>query len=473
MTISASKRLLSAFALASLSACASFTDIQPHAKRIDPESLGLQASTATAVAVQADWWRAFGDAQLDGLMEQALADNPSLGQAQARLARAQANLDNQQGNDLPQVSAQADLTHQRFSSNYIYPPPLGGAVWDTGTVQTSASWELDFFGKNRSALDAALGRVQAARADAQAARTLLTTALARSYFQWVKASESLEVAQRALAQREQTKALVQDRLRAGLDTQLELQQSEGAIPEAQLQIAQIEEQQELARNALVALTGRQQSALAPAAARLSALAGTTPIATAVPMDLLGRRADIETARWRVEAATQEVRNAKTQFYPNINLVGFAGFQSIGFERLFNSGSEQWGVGPAIRLPLFDAGHLRANLRGKSADLDAAIESYNAQVRDAVREVSDQLVSTRSIAQQQAQQARAQASAEAAYSIATQRYQAGLGTYLNVLAAESAVLAQRRLALELAARAVDSRILLIHAMGGGYTAGATL
>jgi NodT family efflux transporter outer membrane factor (OMF) lipoprotein len=186
------------------------------------------------------------------------------------------------------------------------------------------------------------------------------------------------------------------------------------------------------------------------------------------MDLLGRRADITAARWRVEAAMQDVSNAKTLFYPNVNLVAFAGFQSIGFDKLLKSGSEQWGVGPAIRLPLFEAGHLRANLRGKSADLDSAIESYNALVMDAVRDVADQLASSQAIIRQQAEQSSAQTSAETAYSIALQRYKAGLGTYLNVLSSETSVLAQRRQAVDLAARALDTQVQLIRALGGGFT-----
>ena len=187
------------------------------------------------------------------------------------------------------------------------------------------------------------------------------------------------------------------------------------------------------------------------------------------MDLLGRRADIVAARWRVEAATQDVGNAKTLFYPNINLNAFAGFQSIGFDKLLQSGSQQWGVGPAIRLPIFEGGKLRANLRGKSADLSAAIETYNATVVDAVRDVADQLTSSQAIARQQAEQASAQASAETAYSIALQRYKAGLGTYLNVLSAETSVLAQRRQGVDLAARALDTQVQLILALGGGYSA----
>lgn len=456
---------LSTLALATLAACASYTDVGPKGQLLDGAAVGLNGSAAK---IDADWWRGFGDDQLTTLVEQAIANSPNLKVAQARLARVQAGYDSVRGNDLPTIGVGADLTHQKFSSNFIYPPPLGGAILDSGTVQANVSWELDFFGKNRSALDAAIGQVRAAEADAQAARMLLATNVARSYFQWMRINAQLGVAERTLAQREQSKQLVQDRLNAGLDTQLELQQSLGALPEARQQIEALKEQQALALNALAALTGQQKQPL-KLAEHAQAAIKTVASAGNIPLDLLGRRADISAARWRVEAATQDVANAKTLFYPNINLNAFAGYQSIGFNNLFKDGSQQWGVGPAIRLPLFEAGHLRANLRGKAAERDLAIESYNSAVIDAVRDVADQLASSQSIARQQAEQAAAQASAETAYSIATQRYKAGLGTYLNVLAAETNVLNQRRLAVDLAARALDTQVQLIRALGGGYSA----
>jgi NodT family efflux transporter outer membrane factor (OMF) lipoprotein len=348
--------------------------------------------------------------------------------------------------------------------------PLAGAIRDSGTAQLGASWELDFFGKNRAALEAALGVARAAQADSEAARVLLASQVARSYFQIARLHAQLAVASRMLVQRQETLALVQDRVNAGMDTQLELRQSEGGLPEARLQIEALQEQLALARHALGALVGQQNPdpALSP-----PALSAIKNIATAdrIPTDLLGLRADIAAARWRVEAASQDVAHARTQFYPNINLVAFAGFSSIGLGRLFDSGSQQWGVGPALRLPIFDAGRLRANLRGKTADLDAAVESYNTAVIDAVREVADQLASAQAITRQQTEQRAAQTAAEGAYEIAVQRYQAGLGNYLYVLTAETMVLNQRRQAVDLAARALDSQVGLIRALGGGYAAPA--
>jgi NodT family efflux transporter outer membrane factor (OMF) lipoprotein len=187
----------------------------------------------------------------------------------------------------------------------------------------------------------------------------------------------------------------------------------------------------------------------------------------LPADLLGRRADISAARWRVEAATQGMQAAKAQFYPNVNLSVFVGLSSIGLDRLVESGSRQYGAGPAIRLPIFDAGALRANLRGKAADVDAAVESYNGAVIEAVRETADQLNALQAIRRQQLEQAQAQQAAESAYDFATQRYGAGLSNHLTLLNAETATLAQRRQAVDLRARALSAQIGLIRALGGGF------
>ena len=465
--------MAAALLVVALGGCADMAGIGSHAKLRDASSLGIAADTGAAVvpSVDSQWWRAFGDAQLNTLVDQAVAGNPNLQVARARLARAQASADIAESALKPKVNGELDLNRQKFNSNYIYPAPLGGSTQNIGLLQLGASWELDFFGKNRTALEAAIGAANAAAADADAARVLLASNVARSYFQWARLNEQLDVAQRTLAQRDETLKLVRDRVSAGLDTRLELRQSEGGLPEARQQIEALKEQIALQQHALDALVGQPNVS---ASLKPPMLEAVKPIAMQanIPADLLGRRADIAAARWRVEAATSDVANAKTQFYPNVNLTAFAGFQSLGFGKLLKSGSEQWGVGPAIHLPIFEGGQLRANLRGKAADLDAAIESYNATVIDAVRDAADQVSSAQSIARQQAEQRDAQTAAEGAYDIAVQRYRAGLGNYLNVLTAETAVLAQRRLAVDLAARALDTQVGLARALGGGWQAPAT-
>jgi NodT family efflux transporter outer membrane factor (OMF) lipoprotein len=473
---SARMALVTAFSIAAVGViatgmvgCADMSGIESKAVLRDAPSLGLPVAADISPAVPAQWWEGFGDEQLNSLIAQALQSNPSLKIAQARLARAQAVTEVANAATLPQLGAQLDATRQRYTANGLVPPPLAGTIRETGTAQLNASWELDFFGKNRAALDAALGSMHAAEADTQAASVLLASNVARSYFQLLRLNEQAGVARRTLAQREETLKLVQDRVNAGLDTRLELRQSEGGLPEARLQLESLQEQMALTRNALGALIGQPNLAASAVAVVPPALDTIKNVAvtSTIPADLLGRRADILAARWRVEASIKDVANAKTQFYPNINLVAFAGFSSIGLNRLFDSGSQQWGVGPALRLPIFDAGRLRANLRGKTADLDAAVESYNAAVLDAVRDVADQLASIQSITRQQAEQRAASQAAEGAYDIAVQRYKAGLGTLLNVLTAETTVLLQRRTAVDLVARALDTQVALMRALGGGY------
>jgi NodT family efflux transporter outer membrane factor (OMF) lipoprotein len=460
---------LAVFALATLTGCANFAGIEGTSQTLDARALGLKnldaSQDADRVVTDADWWLSFGDAQLNALVTTALQHNPGLKLAQARLARAQAASVTLQAVDGPQVNGALDLSRQLYSANNIYPPPIGGSVLDSGSLQASASWELDFFRKNRAALDASLGQIKASQADTRAARGLLAANVTHNYFQLVRLQAQQELAQRTLAQREQIQRLVQSRVAAGLDTQLEFQQATSALPDARLQIELLNEQQALSLNALAALTAQPVSALPLQLPALQQITGVR-VADSMPLDLLGRRSDIAAARWRVEAALSDVAASKAQFYPNINLVGFVGLSSIGFDKLLKSDSEQWGVGPAIRLPLFEGGRLRAHLRGKTAELDAAIESYNAQLLDAVHEVADRITSALAVRRQQVEQAAAQAAAETAYAIALQRYEAGLGNYLNVLAAEAPVLTQRRQGVDLAAREIDTQVQILHALGGG-------
>ena len=455
-----------------LGGCANFSGITPQATLRDASSLGLPLPVRSALApLDAQWWRAFGDGTLNQLETQALQANPSLKLAQARLTGAQAAAQLAGATSGLQLAAQLNLSEQRYTASGAVPPPLAGSVQSSGTAQLAASWEIDFFGKNQAALQAALGMERAAQADTQAARVLLGAQVAQTYFAWVGLREQRLVAQQVLAQREAMRQLVQERFQAGLDTPLDLRQADAALPEARLQLAQLDEQVALTKNALAALVDEPNK---PLTLIPSAQAAIKPISfdSSNTTDLLGQRADVTAARWRAQAAGESVASARAQFYPNINLTAFAGLSSIGLDKLLQSGSQQWGVGPALNLPLFDRGHLRANLGGKTAERDAAVESYNATVINAVHDVADQLASTQAVIAQQAEQALAAAAAQAAYAAAQQRFRSGLYNVLQVLASESAVLAQRRVAVDLNTRALQNQVALARALGGGFTVTST-
>ncbi|GAB2473435.1 efflux transporter outer membrane subunit [Comamonas humi] len=460
-----------ALACLALAGCADMSGIQTTAQLRTPETLGLAGPSpadqaAQVSAVDAQWWTQLGDERLDRYVAEALADSPSLKIAQARIAKAAAAVQSAHANELPQVSGQSSVTRQHFSANSIYPPPLGGSNQTLASAQLDARWSLDLFGKERALLEAAVGGARAAEADRDAARVLLASRIVQTYVQLARLQEQEQVAERAIEQRSDTLKLVRDRYDAGLDTRLEVRQSEGGVPEARVQLAQVREQKQLARNALAALLGKPAGADAISASPLAALK-LPALPQQLPANLLGRRADVVAARWRVEATQHDIAAAKAAFYPDINLTAFVGLSSLGLDNFIQGSSRQWGVGPALSLPIFDAGRLRANLRGKSADYDAAVESYNQAVIEAVHDVADQLVGVKSALAQQDDQGAAAQAAQGAYELARQRYAAGLGTYLNVLSAETNVLQQRRLAVDLQARILTSHAALAQALGGGY------
>jgi len=471
-TVAAFVIALASSIVLTLAGCVSTEGIASQAKPIAASTVGIaDAATASMPAIAPDWWAAFGDPTLTALIERSLADSPSLKAAQARLARAGANVGAADAARGPQVNGSFDATRQRFSENGLYPPPIAGSIRNTATLQASGSWDLDLFGRNRAVLDAAIGVERAAAADRDAARVLLSSNVARTYLQLVRLVEQREVASRSLAQRDELLGLIHQRVQAGIDTAVELRQGEALLPETRQLLEALDEQMSLARHALAALSVQPPNALDALNPRFAALTMVS-LPEALPADLLGQRADISAARWRIEAATRDVDAARAQFYPNVNITAFVGLSTVGFDRLLRSGSEQYGAGPAIHLPIFDAGRLRANLRTKASDLDLAIENYNGAVVDAVLDVADQVGSLQSLERQRREQTLAQTAAELTYDLATQRYRAGLGTYLTVLNAEASVLTARRLSADLLARAYDTRVALIRALGGGYVAPAT-
>jgi NodT family efflux transporter outer membrane factor (OMF) lipoprotein len=465
--------LLSAAVVLMLGGCASPGSL-PEALALRPAaSVGLDAgpgSEAPTVFPNTQWWRELGDPALDALVERALADQPSLAVAAARLARAAAAAESSRATQGPQVGLGLDLTRQRYAEHGLYPPVLAGKVYNSGNLQASASLELDFFGRHDAALQAAIGQQQAARADLQAARVLLAANVARSYVALARLASLRQVAERTLAQRQAMLDLTRSRVQAGLDTVVEQRQAEAGLPDARSQIEALTGQMVLARHQLAVLSGQAPQALdhwTPTSMSLLSPLRAGPLPARIGADLLGRRADVVAARWRVEAAVQDVALARTQFYPDINLVGFIGLNALGLDRLFSTGSRNLGAGPALRLPLFDGGRLRANLRGRAADADAAVAAYNGAVLDAAREVADAAASWQSLDRQQAEQAQALAISESAYDLARQRYRAGLDNYLRVLSTETGVLTQRSQHADLQARTLDAQLVLMRALGGGW------
>jgi NodT family efflux transporter outer membrane factor (OMF) lipoprotein len=432
-----------------------------------PEGSAADASVANAADLQAgsDWWTTFDDATLSGLIEQSLAAHPTLAQARARLAEAAAMAGASQASKGVQIGFDSQVARERFTENSIY-SVFGGKVYNAGTVESTLSWNPDFFGKLDAQWAASVGEMRAAQADVAAARLALSTQVARVYLQLGRLVDQRAIAEKTLAQRDSMRNLTVQRVRAGLDTSLERTQSEGALPDVRNQIEALDEQIMIARHALAALTVQPMNSLDHLSPSLPEH-GMDVALDRVSANLLGRRPDVVAARWRVESTAQNVRAAEAQFYPDINLSAAIGLSSLGLSNVFKSSSFQYSYGPALRLPIFDAGLLRSQLHGRQAEQDAAVGQYNNTLLTAVREASDAMGSIRSLERQQELQDATLASAEKAWDIAKERYRAGLSSYLSVLSAEGQWLSQNRLAIDLHERRAEARIALISALGGGW------
>jgi NodT family efflux transporter outer membrane factor (OMF) lipoprotein len=454
-----------------LGACASMAGLHTHAKLADRSTLAAGRSVAGVALSPAawpsqTWWQTLGDAQLDQLVERALHGQPGLRIAEARVKAAQALAVISGAALSPRVDGRFTSTRERFSERGTVPPPIAGTWQTINDATIGTSYELDFWGKNRAALEAALDRSHGTEVDLQAARLMLTVTLVRTYLHLDAAYAQRDLAQATLGQRAHTLELTRRRVAAEIDSQLELTQAEAALPAVRERIAESDEAIALIRDQLAALAGAgPDQALDITRPRLSQVEPVR-LPSDLPVALIGRRPDVVAERWRVEAASQDIKVAKARFYPNISLHAFVGVQRLGFDQFLSAGSRVLGVGPAISLPIFEGGRLRGNLALHQADYDAAVEKYNATVLAAVHDVVDQLVSLHWLAEQRRQQNDALRLAQHAYDLATARYRSGLASYLQVLSAEGQVLVQKQFVIQSQARERELRVNLIRALGGG-------
>jgi NodT family efflux transporter outer membrane factor (OMF) lipoprotein len=460
------KRYLLSLALAALlSACVLPPKDDPRETSVDAQKLGLSATPAPQASD--NWWQVYGDPQLNRIIEESLANNPSLEVALARVREAQAQADTAHARLLPSSSLAAEEVRMRASDSSIFPPPYGGETLWIGQTAATLNWDIDFWGKQRDRIHEAREQTAAAALDVAGARLALAGALAQAYVDLYRNYALADIAQDAVQQRNRILDLTRQRVQAGLDTNVELRQADGAVPQSRVQLAQAQAAQAVAVHQLAALSGRGADAYADITRPQLKLDAALPLPDSLPADLLGRRPDVLAAKARVEAAIAGRAAAKAEFYPDVSLTGFAGFQSIGLADLARAGSATYGIGPALSLPLFDAGRLKANYRGSTAELDTAVASYNETVLGAVRQVADQLSNLQALQSELAEQQKSLDAAEAAYRLAQERYAAGLSGYLTVLSAETQVLSARRSMVDLASSQTVTRVTLLLALGGSF------
>ena len=446
-----------------LAACVDTPSTTPSEVALRPDALGL--GPALAPAVDDHWWTAFGDSQLNALIEEAIKDNPSLAAALARVRAAQSELSAARAATYPQVTFDGQDVRQRFSKNYIIPPPYGGTWRWFGTEGANLTWSLDFFGK----LDAQVARVRAsahaAELDATAARLVLAGTLTDAYIGLWRAYLLIDVAQDTVTQRERVLSLTHGRVAAGLDSVASEKQASALLALAREELTRTKMTRDLAIHEIAALVGRGADLYDMTRPQFSSSALRLP--SSLPADLLARRADIAAAQARIEAAFQGREVARKAYYPDINLIALAGTAAIGFNNLFSLSSAQYGAGAAIHLPIFDAGKLDADYAHATADLDEAVADYNVAVVGAVKDTANALTEIDALESQVEDQEIALADAQASFDLALKRYRSGLAPQQTMLDAEGLLLQARQQDAALTADTISARVTLLMAIGGGF------
>lgn len=454
-----------ALALCLLLAACSVPQSRPEIAPLAPETLGLIGGTA-APAVRLDWWQAYRDPQLDRIVADALADNPSLDAAAARVRQADAALSRQDAERGPSADLDAQLQAARLSGRYTIPPPYAGTVRVQGIGQAGLGWNLDLFGRQRAAIAQAAGERDAAAFDAAATRVMISSAIVQAYAEVARAERQTAIARQSVATRDASLRLTQARVRSKLASDIDTAGAETLAAQARVALARAEGARALAVQAVAALAGRGPDYAAGIGP--TNLVGPGPeLPATIPADLLSRRADVAAAQARAAAAAAGRQVARRAFYPNVNLSAFAGIQAIGIGNLLSLDAGTGGAGAAIHLPLFDNGRLKADLAGAMAGVDFATASYNETVVRAVREAADAIARLQTIAGMRQGQHEAVAGLTKVGKLNSVRVRAGLSSRLDLIDNDIRLLDARQAEEDLAIDAIVARAQLAQALGGGF------
>ena len=469
--------LATAVAIALLaSACASSGDIAPRGVMRDAGSLQSSASLAgTRVSDAAwpndRWWSAFGDPQLDALVDEALANAPSIDAADARTRKAIAQAGLADAARKPTLGAGAQVLGMQLPPALVG-DEIGGDFNVANLLTLSFAWNPDFWGVSRSKWQAAVGTARATEVDAQSARLALAANVARSYVGLARAFDALDAANAEARRADALIALNQQRIKAGLDNIIALNQNRSASATARQQAQAASHDIDSLRNALAALLGAGPDRGLEISRPMLKTPGLA-LPSVLPSELLARRTDIVAARWRVEATQHGIDASKAAFYPSINLSALAGLAAGNLGDLFGSDALLLNGGPALSLPIFEGGRLEQQLRSSDAERDLAVATYNETLVGAIRDVANAVQAARAMDAQIASTTSARDAAAKAHSLVLQRQRAGLATQLDVLAAQAPLL---RLDQQLAGLVAARRIAAIdldQALGGGIAIDAPI
>ncbi len=433
---------------------------------------GTPAATNQPPQSLAQWWRLFHDPQLDALINEAALANHDVRLAQARVREARAQAGVVRSALFPSVNANGDYTRQRLSQNTpngfvarAAGQPLEQNFFNAGF---DMNWELDIFGGNRRALEAAKADLGGAE---ESSRGVLITVLAEvglDYLDLRGLQKQLAVARDNLRLQEQTLALTRDQFQAGLASELDTSRAEAQAANTRSQIPLLEQDIQRAIHRLGVLTGKAPAELESELAAAAPIPPATPgIPVGLPSDLLRRRPDIRQAEREVAAATARVGVATADLFPRFFLTGAAGLQSVNASDFFDAGSRFWSLGPSVRWPIFTAGRIRQNIKVQDARQEQALIRYEQTVLTSLEEVENALVTVGKEQEHHQALTQSEAANRRAVELADERYRSGLVDFLNVLETQRSLLAVQDDLARSERTMGQNLVRLYKALGGGW------
>jgi NodT family efflux transporter outer membrane factor (OMF) lipoprotein len=427
-----------------------------------------QAAPADALPREG-WWRIFQDDVLNGYEQKLQQGNFTLQAAQDRLQQARSLARVTTAGFFPQASVDPGGLRERISGNRLAngsTAPLYPVNQGQLQIPFSISYEADLFGRNRAKLAAANASLQASAADAENVRLILSAELAAEYFQLRSLDEELAVVAGSVESQKKALQLVESRHEGGLANGLEVAQQKTVLDTSVTQLALLRGERAGREHSIAVLLGEPPSSFSLPAAKDAAVAPAIPLGA--PSDLLERRPDIAEAERAMAYQNAQSGLARAAFYPQINLGFSGGYQSTDLRSLADAPSAIWAIGADIMQPLFTGGRNRANLAASRAAYEESVAGYRQAVLVAMQQVEDALASLSAIDEAEKSQQAAVADAQKSLQIATNRYQGGVSDYLDVVTAQTALLASQRQAVELQGQRMTATVYLIKALGGGWS-----
>ncbi|MDB5901508.1 MAG: putative outer membrane protein [Betaproteobacteria bacterium] len=419
---------------------------------------------ATGTAVSADWWSTFGSAELQQLVQQALAGSPDLAIATERVRQAEAQVRVAGASLFPTLDLGVGTSTRSTSDS------RGSATTNASSYSLSASYEVGLWGRNRAGVRSAQSALQATAYDRDSARLTLISGVATSYFEVLSLRSRLSVARENLGIAERVRDLVSARVRNGANSQLDLSRQEATVLSQRAALLPLEQQERQTLAALAVLIGTVPEGFDVKAAGVADLA--VPVVNpGLPAELLVRRPDLASAEAQLAAANADLAAARAALLPSISLTGSAGAASAALLSFVSGGTSTLGLALSVLQPIFDGGRLRGQKAVAESREREVVESYRKVILAAFKDVEDALVAANRQGQQETLQAQVQAQSSEALRLAEIRYREGADDLLTVLDAQRTLFNAQDQVAQIRLNRLQAAVSLYRALGGGWSAGA--